>query len=167
MCISYLLGLDPTPCHTGWALYDRADGQFTYGVFEPPKTVTEDLPRMEYMLEEVFGLLPPDPGFDAKTIFVVIEGLAFNGRGSYALQLAGLGYMLRREFRNREIAYREVAPTQAKKFLTGKGNCGNSQACRCPNVLRSQPTIPSARTGASTRLRTVFRYHSVHKVSPP
>jgi Holliday junction resolvasome RuvABC endonuclease subunit len=121
--VCYLLGLDPTPCHTGWALYDRADGQFTYGVFEPPKTVTEDLPRMEYMLEEVFGLLPPDPGFDAKTIFVVIEGLAFNGRGSYALQLAGLGYMLRREFRNREIAYREVAPTQAKKFLTGKGNC--------------------------------------------
>ena len=31
--------------------------------------------------------------------------------------------MLRREFRNAGIVYQEVAPTQAKKFLTGKGNC--------------------------------------------
>jgi Holliday junction resolvasome RuvABC endonuclease subunit len=110
-------------CHTGWALYDRSREVFTYGVIEPPKEVTEDLARMEYMLEEVIGLLPGTRAVWPQTVFVVIEGLAFSGRGSYALQLAGLGYMLRREFRNAGIAYREVAPTQAKKFLTGKGNC--------------------------------------------
>ena len=120
--IRYILSLDLSLCHTGWALYDRAGGQFTYGVFEPPKEVTEDLARMEYMLEEVIGLLPGTPAVWPQTVFVVIEGLAFSGRGSYALQLAGLGYLLRREFRNAGIAYREVAPTQAKKFLSGRGN---------------------------------------------
>ena len=117
----HILGLDPTPCHTGWALYDRADGRFEYGVIEPPKETTDDLSRMEFMLEEVAALLPGPAAW--KSTFVVIEGLAFAGRGAYALQLAGLGYMLRRQFRNLGIAYKDVAPTQAKKFLTGKGNC--------------------------------------------
>jgi crossover junction endodeoxyribonuclease RuvC len=119
--IRYVLGLDPTPCHTGWALYDRADGRFDYGVIEPPKETLDDLSRMEFVLEKVFALLP-GPATWSQT-FVVIEGLAFAGRGSYALQLAGLGYMLRRQFRNTGVPYRDVAPTQAKKFLTGKGNC--------------------------------------------
>jgi crossover junction endodeoxyribonuclease RuvC len=107
-------------CHTGWALYDRAGGKFTYGVIEPPKEVTEDLSRMEHILAQVEALLP-GPGAWSST-FVVIEGLAFAGRGSYALQLAGLGYMLRRQFRNARIPYIDVAPTQAKKFLSGRGN---------------------------------------------
>lgn len=74
------------------------------------------------MLEKIFGLLPPEPVFDSKTIFVVIEGLAFNGRGQYALQLAGLGYLIRRAFWKLQVQTKDVAPTQAKKFLTGKGN---------------------------------------------
>ena len=119
----HFLGLDPTPCHTGWALYDRADGSFTYGVIEPPKEVTEDLPRMEYILENVFELLPPTSATWKDTVFVVIEGLAFNGRGSYALQLAGLGYMLRRHLWKLGVPFKDVPPTSAKKFLTGKGNC--------------------------------------------
>lgn len=115
-------GLDPTPCHTGWALYDRASETFTYGVFEPPKETTDDLSRMEYMLAEVLSLFPAG-SCTASTILVVIEGLAFNGRGAYALQLAGLGYLLRLEFRHLGIASKDVPPTQAKKFLTGRGNC--------------------------------------------
>ena len=114
----HILGLDPTPCHTGWALYDRADGRFEYGVFEPPKETTDDLSRMEFMLEEVAALLPGPAAW--QSTFVVIEGLAFAGRGAYALQLAGLGYMLRRQLRNMQVPYKDVAPTQAKKFLSGR-----------------------------------------------
>jgi crossover junction endodeoxyribonuclease RuvC len=117
----YPLSHDPTPCHTGWALYCKDGYAFSYGVIEPAKEITEDLPRMEHILAAVAALLP-GPYAWAHT-FVAIEGLAFAGRGSYALQLAGLGYMLRRQFRNAGILYKDVAPTQAKKFLTGKGNC--------------------------------------------
>ena len=130
----HILGLDPTPCHTGWALYDRADGRFEYGVFEPPKETTDDLSRMEFMLEEVAALLPGPAAW--QSTFVVIEGLAFAGRGAYALQLAGLGYMLRRQLRNMQVPYKDVAPTQAKKFRIGEG-----QLRQEPDPERSLQTV--------------------------
>jgi len=119
--------LDLSLCHTGWALYDRAydrlAGKFTYGVIEQAKDVTETLPRMEHILEEVVALLPGSPATWPSTVFVLIEGLAFSARGDVMLQLAGLGYLVRRALWQANIAFKDVTPNQAKKFLTGKGNC--------------------------------------------
>lgn len=119
--VRYVLGLDPSVCHTGWALYDRAEEQFTYGTFEPPGEVVGDLPRMDFMRQRLLELLSGlQPGSYGR-LAVFIEGMAFAAQGNVALQLAGVGFILRLALWERAIRYCEITPNQAKKFLTGKG----------------------------------------------
>ena len=119
--VRYLLSLDVSICHTGWALYDRGDGIFTYGVIEPPKDMTEFLPRMDFVRTQVLALMPGAKFEWLETVFVTLEGLAFSANGNVALQLAGVGYFVRHAFWRLGIKFKDITPNQGKKFLTGKG----------------------------------------------
>ena len=121
--VRYLLSLDISICHAGWALYDRADGTFTYGVIEPPKTMTEFIPRMDFVRSQVAALLPGNKATWCDTVFVTLEGLAFAAQGNVALQLAGVGYFVRHALWRAGIKFKDITPNQGKKFLTGKHQC--------------------------------------------
>jgi Holliday junction resolvasome RuvABC endonuclease subunit len=119
--VRYLLGLDISLCHTGWALYDQVTNTFAYGVIEPPKDMTEVLPRMDFMRTQVLALMPGTKATWAETTFVTLEGLAFSANGNVALQLAGVGYFVRHALWRLGIKFKDITPNQGKKFLTGKG----------------------------------------------
>jgi Holliday junction resolvasome RuvABC endonuclease subunit len=121
--VRYLLSLDISICHAGWALYDRADGTFTYGVIEPPTAMTEFIPRMDFVRSQVAALLPGNKATWCDTVFVTLEGLAFAAQGNVALQLAGVGYFVRHALWRAGIKFKDITPNQGKKFLTGKHQC--------------------------------------------
>jgi Holliday junction resolvasome RuvABC endonuclease subunit len=121
--VRYILSLDVSICHTGWALYDRADGKFTYGVIEPPKTMIDFIPRMDFVRSEIISLLPGTVATWRDTVFVTIEGLAYAAKGNVGLQLAGVGYFVRHALWRAGIQYKEITPNQGKKWLTGKHLC--------------------------------------------
>lgn len=53
-----------------------------------------------------------------------IEGLSFNSKNSQRyLELAGLHYYIRTNFKYYNLNYKITPPTILKKFVTGKGNC--------------------------------------------
>lgn len=55
----------------------------------------------------------------------VIEGLSYGAafQSTSLMQLAGLNYMLRERIYHLNKQFIIIAPTQLKKFITGKGNC--------------------------------------------
>ena len=110
-------------CHSGWALYDRGNDEFTYGVIEPPADMKSPVARIDFALTEVLALLPGSESTWPATVRVFIEGFAFAANGNRALQLAGVGYMIRHALWKRGVPYLEITPNQGKKFLTGKHNC--------------------------------------------
>ena len=121
--VRYILGLDVSICHTGWALYDKADGKFTYGVIEPPADMKDFLARMDFVRSQIAALLPGTVATWKDTVFVTLEGLAFSANGNVALQLAGVGYFVRHALWRAGIKFKDITPNQGKKFLTGKHQC--------------------------------------------
>ena len=53
---------------------------------------------------------------------VIIEGLAFQGKGNSSAQLAGLHYLVRNYLIKNEVHFKIIPPTKLKKFVSGKGN---------------------------------------------
>jgi Holliday junction resolvasome RuvABC endonuclease subunit len=121
--VRYILGLDVSICHAGWALYDKADDKFTYGVIEPPESMKDFLARMDFVRSQIVALLPGTVATWKDTVFVTLEGLAFAAQGNVALQLAGVGYFVRHALWRAGIKFKDITPNQGKKFLTGKHQC--------------------------------------------
>lgn len=55
-------------------------------------------------------------------VVINVEGLSFNGRGSSALQQAGLHYVVRNYFYEQGFRFNVVPPKTLKKIATGNGN---------------------------------------------
>src|ERR1035441_5535710 len=121
--VRYILGLDVSICHAGWALYDKTDDKFTYGVIEPPESMKDFLARMDFVRSQIVALLPGTVATWKDTVFVTLEGLAFAAQGNVALQLAGVGYFVRHALWRAGIKFKDITPNQGKKFLTGKHQC--------------------------------------------
>jgi Holliday junction resolvasome RuvABC endonuclease subunit len=58
---------------------------------------------------------------------VVLEGLALRANGGGHAELAGLHYLVRVGFWEREQAYVVVSPATLKKYATGRGNAGKDE----------------------------------------
>ena len=115
--ITYLLGLDPSPNHTGWCFCKTAcPGDLTYGVHDLEKSRLGEIEKMDSVLEHLKPMFQPG-------LLVMIENFAFHAHGRSVLQLAGLQYLLRHHLAKSGIPFKLITPNQAKKFLTGKHHC--------------------------------------------
>lgn len=139
---AYVLGLDMSLEHTGWALYNVATMEIKTGLLEPNPSASKKVAQIKGMSRLVwlrdrvshlahFGcvenpLLTPGAGTFENPVkiiscLVVIEGYAFGAKGSSGISLGELGGVVRLKLFDCKIPYVEVPPTQVKKFVTGKG----------------------------------------------
>lgn len=73
--------------------------------------------RLHYIREKVIAFIDghmPD--------MVLMEGFAYNAKGSSVFEMGGLGWLLRWTFANMMQPYLIVPPSVVKSFATGKGN---------------------------------------------
>lgn len=76
------------------------------------------------------------------TLYIVQEGISYGSsiRTKSVFDLAGLNYMIRKEFINKEeIKFFISPPTHIKKFATGIGNCKKEQIIELFKQI--QPTL--------------------------
>jgi len=105
-----LVGIDPST-KTGFVAIDTA------GNVLKAKELTgigaADPKRMATLIDEIIDHIRPND-------VICIEGFGFASQ--QAIQLGGIGWGLRMALYRRGIKYYEVAPSQLKKFGSGKGN---------------------------------------------
>jgi len=75
-----------------------------------------DMERLDGIFRQIKELVKDD------TALVLIEGLAFMSTSGKASERAGLWWMVAYWLWKRKQPYVAVAPSRAKKYLTGKGN---------------------------------------------
>lgn len=114
---SHVMGIDPSFDGTGIVTLN-VDGRWADECLvktSPSKSVIERSQLIWEKVSEAIRLVRPQ--------LIVIEGLAFAGKGRGVMGTGYLGYRLREHFEEVKIPYIEPAPTALKKFVTGKGNC--------------------------------------------
>ena len=111
----YLLALDMSLEHTGYARMDVATGEITKGLVEPKGL--KGMARLAFLRDRILVLAEP-----THRTLVLIEGYAFGARGQAVVSLGELGGVIRVTLHDREIPYLEVPPTQVKRFVCLKGN---------------------------------------------
>lgn len=79
-----------------------------------PKTRGHE--RLEEIVSSVLALVGSE-----RASAVFIEGFSFASRGSSAIDIAGLGWLVRHELWRRHVPYCDVPPSVIKKYATGKG----------------------------------------------
>jgi crossover junction endodeoxyribonuclease RuvC len=108
-----LLALDLSLLATGWAV-NGDEGQLS-GVYGAGDLV--GWPRLASLRDDTLQLADyyaPD--------LVIIEAVFLGMKGGTALELAGLGQIVRLALHEAGLAFVDVAPSTLKKFATGKGN---------------------------------------------
>jgi len=114
--VTQILGLDLSLNHTGWCFCEcAAPGAMNFGVHNLEKSPLDEIGKMHFLVEWLKPMLRPG-------LLVMIEGFAFHAQGKAVLQLAGLQYLVRHQLFQSGTPFRLIAPSQAKKFLTGKHN---------------------------------------------
>lgn len=108
-----ILALDLSLTAPGWFRRDD-DGTLTHGVLYPKG---RGLDRIDWICKQVRGMIP-----EQGDVHVFIEGFSFGSQGQALYEIAGLGYIIRYMLWYRKIPCTEVAPSQLKKWATGKGN---------------------------------------------
>lgn len=84
---------------------------------KPTKSLQERINRMTGLATKSLDLATK---FSPEVI--LIEGYAFNARGSSGISLGELGMLVRYFLKDASEVFLEVPPTTLKKFITGKGN---------------------------------------------
>lgn len=88
-------------------------------------------------------------GRTSYTLYIVQEGISYGSsiRTKSVFDLAGLNYMIRREFiKNEDIRFFISPPTHIKKFATGIGNCKKEMIIEMfkmiqPELSKSLPKV--------------------------
>lgn len=106
------VGIDPST-KTGFVALDE-NGQVLRAK-ELTGVGTKDPKRMVTLIDEIVAHIRKDEDI------IAIEGFGFASQ--QAIQLGGIGWGIRMALFRRGIKYIDVAPSQVKKFATGKGNC--------------------------------------------
>lgn len=104
------VGIDPST-KTGFVALDE-DGEVLRAK-ELTGVGSEDPKRMITLIDDLMAHIKPDD-------FIVIEGFGFASQ--QAIQLGGIGWGIRMALTRRGYSYKEAAPSQLKKFASGKGN---------------------------------------------
>jgi crossover junction endodeoxyribonuclease RuvC len=111
----YVLALDVSLAHTGYARADLATGEITKGLVEPVDV--NGMPRLAFLRDQLLKLAEP-----THRTLVLIEGYAYAAKGQAVISLGELGGVLRLALYEAAIPVIEISPAQVKKFTTGKGN---------------------------------------------
>jgi len=111
------LGIDLSLCNTGCVYLNKK--KYTAISIKTKKTGNAPLQELKRLLHIINAVNI------AEIDIAVIEGLPFGMVRSVSLmQLAGLNYLMRNFLHNNKKQFVIVPPTQLKKYVTGKGNCG-------------------------------------------
>lgn len=105
------VGIDPST-KTGLVILDK------HGEIVDTMEITserKDPQRMVEITEDILFQLEPND-------IIAIEGFAYRASGSAISLQYGLGWAMRMGMFQRSHNYIEIAPTQLKKFASGKGN---------------------------------------------
>lgn len=122
---NFILGLDMSLEHTGWCLANLKTGEVCRGLIEPKGR--KGMERLQFLRSRVlnlarYGVVEDPPVALRIDCLVFIEHYAFGARGTAMISLGELGGVIRLGLHDWGIPYIEIPPTQAKKFVTGKGN---------------------------------------------
>lgn len=120
------MGIDPSLTGTGiFVLYE--DGRnVSCEISTDPKKHPHSLERVDYISQKVVKLINKH-----KPVSILMEDY-FNGRqAGTVIKLAELGTMLRTRVLENGNQFLTAKPSQIKKFVTGKGNCGKELILKC------------------------------------
>lgn len=107
-----VMGIDPSLTSTGLVVLENGN-LILHEILEVKEKGIARLLTLQNILEGRLFAYKPD--------LVVVEGYAF-ARSNQAHQMGELGGMIRMLLTQKRVPWLEVAPTQVKKFATGKGN---------------------------------------------
>ncbi|CEP67860.1 Crossover junction endodeoxyribonuclease RuvC [Moorella glycerini] len=107
-----VMGIDPSLTSTGLVALENGN-LILHETLEVKEKGIARLLTLQNILERRLFAYKPD--------LVVVEGYAF-ARSNQAHQMGELGGMIRMLLTQKRVPWIEVAPTQVKKFATGKGN---------------------------------------------
>lgn len=113
-----IVGLDPSLTGTGICIMDIGQNLFVGKAWSTQliKPVTKSSPARLIEIRDRVAKLCQNADI------VIIEGYSFGSRGAGVFQTAELGGVLRVMLHEQGLWWVEVAPTQLKKFVCGKGN---------------------------------------------
>jgi len=121
------VGLDLSLTSSGMCL--KSDGKVV--VIESVKTVpnyfTCDLERYAHIVDKVLAFIPEDVALVVVEDFFTPTNSAQIGS---AMKLIGLGHLVRMRMYQKKIPFVVPAPTQLKKFVSGKGTCPKDMICK-------------------------------------
>jgi crossover junction endodeoxyribonuclease RuvC len=118
--IKKIVGIDPSLTGTGICTMLTASLQFPGFTQEHQTSLIK--PATKSGPERLIEIRDRVASFIQEADIVVIEGYSFGSKGAGVFQTAELGGVLRVMIREQGKWMVEVAPTQLKKFATGKGN---------------------------------------------
>lgn len=110
--MAVVMGIDPSLTSTGFVVL--RDGQLLEHVAFRPRTTGPA--RLLEIQDQILARIR-----DCRPELIALEGYAFGVRGGAAFSLGELGGVLRVGMHLRCAKWIEVAPSQVKKFATGKG----------------------------------------------
>jgi crossover junction endodeoxyribonuclease RuvC len=114
---SIYVGLDLSLSATGYFIIKDDDINDFGEIKTKPNQFTCTIERVEYIADEIINKLKP---YDVK--FILLEDYFTGKQQGTVIQLAILGTIVRYKLLNNGYSFLTVAPTQIKKFTTGKGN---------------------------------------------
>ena len=113
---SAYVGLDLSLSATGFYLIKESGNDYTE-IRTKPADFSCDIARVEYIADCILERLK---GYDIS--FVMLEDYFTGQQPGTVIQLAVLGTVVRYKLLTNGYSYLAVAPTQIKKYATGKGN---------------------------------------------
>lgn len=115
----FYLGLDLSLTGTGICVIDE---QGIVHVTQTLKTKLKGFERLQFIRKSTLAIIEV-----FKPIFTCIEGYSMGSRAGQAFSIGELGGIIKYSLWGRGVPFKDVAPTQVKKFGTGKGNCAKDE----------------------------------------
>lgn len=114
---SIYVGLDLSLSATGYFII-KENGEYDCGEIKTkPNQFSCSIERVEYIADEIIKKIK-----DYKVKFILLEDYFTGQQQGTVIQLAVLGTIVRYKLLENGYSFLTVAPTQIKKFTTGKGN---------------------------------------------
>jgi crossover junction endodeoxyribonuclease RuvC len=113
-----VMGIDPDLTSTGWCVMGAGEAYICGTITTKSDDFERLIDRVRYIANELLKII-----YQYEPDLVVIEGFSF-GNSERAISMGMLGGLIRNYLVLTEDTskWREVAPTQLKKYVTGKGN---------------------------------------------
>ena len=121
------VGLDLSLTSSGLAKIDGDKLIEFRSIKTAPKDFACDLDRYRHIMNEVIKFIPADVSLIVVEDFFTPSNSAQIGS---AMKLIGLGHIVRLKMHDLGLPFVVPAPTQLKKFVSGKGTCPKDMICK-------------------------------------